>query len=198
MIFSYFGKMDMCAYFGITLMILLVVFRPSFQITFDDSLNYSPNVLRYSSSFLKSLRPLANVNNALVNSIPTNLKPRKRGRRGGIRVRFRKRPFTPPLPSMIIGNARSIVNKIDELTGNVRFLSEYREAGIICVTETWLTEHTTDQCVGIDGFSLFRGDRSNESGKSRGGGVCAYVNSRGVQNTIYTKHTNCAHPTLNF
>lgn len=46
----------------------------------------------------------------------SQIKIRKRGRRGGVRVRSRKRTARKPfLPVIILGNARSIVNKIDEL-----------------------------------------------------------------------------------
>lgn len=39
----------------------------------------------------------------------------KRGCRSGIFARLKRRPHKPPLPSMLLTNARSIVNKIDEL-----------------------------------------------------------------------------------
>lgn len=41
---------------------------------------------------------------------------RKRGRRGGVRQRLRRRGFRRlPLPSIILGNVQSLRNKIDEL-----------------------------------------------------------------------------------
>ncbi len=40
---------------------------------------------------------------------------RKRGKKGGIRVKNRRRPNRLPLPSVMFGNVRSIVNKEDKL-----------------------------------------------------------------------------------
>ena len=42
--------------------------------------------------------------------------------------------------------------------------------------ETWLHEFTPNSEVNIDGFRLYRGDRTLNSNKTRGGGVCLYVN----------------------
>ncbi|KAJ8364456.1 hypothetical protein SKAU_G00132870 [Synaphobranchus kaupii] len=40
---------------------------------------------------------------------------RKRGRRGGIRNRLRRRYTRPPLPSIILSKLRSLNNKVDEI-----------------------------------------------------------------------------------
>ena len=42
---------------------------------------------------------------------------------------------------------------------------------IAIITETWFTDAHIDQLVNIDGYTLFRLDRS----KKKGGGVCIYV-----------------------
>lgn len=39
--------------------------------------------------------------------LPPELRPRKRGRRGGICSRIRKRPFKPPLPSIILSKEQT-------------------------------------------------------------------------------------------
>ena len=39
---------------------------------------------------------------------PREMKPRKRGKRGGIRNRIRNRKSKPPLPTILLGNVRSI------------------------------------------------------------------------------------------
>lgn len=44
---------------------------------------------------------------------------------------------------------------------------------IICVTETWLSDKTSDDVVSIDGYKLIRNDRFY----SRGGGICIYYKS---------------------
>ena len=63
---------------------------------------------------------------------------RKRGRRGGALSRLRQRSFRPPLPSLFLGNARSLPNKVDELTCNIQTRRDYRECSVFCFTETWL------------------------------------------------------------
>jgi len=56
---------------------------------------------------------------------------RKRGRRGGVRQRLRRRGDKPPLPSIILSNVRSLRSKMDELRINRRFCQEYRDSSII-------------------------------------------------------------------
>ena len=63
---------------------------------------------------------------------------RRRGKRGGIRQRVRKRGHRPPLPTITLANVRSIRNKLDELQANLRYDHEYRNCSIICLTETCL------------------------------------------------------------
>lgn len=108
-------------------------------------------------------------------------KRRKRGKRGGVRLRLKKRQLTRlPLPSLILGNAQSLRNKLDELQRNVRFLRDYKDCCVMAFTESWFTEQDSDTDLSIDGFGVpFRQDRDAEmTGKSRGGGVCIYVNKR--------------------
>ena len=113
-------------------------------------------------------------------------------RKGGVRARLRRRPFKPPLPSIVMGNARSLNNKIDELAANTRYLSAYREAGIVCITETWLHDTHPDSCFEPDGFKIYRGDRTKDSGKNTGGGVCALINNKWCSpNNIHITHKSC-------
>ncbi|GFR92463.1 endonuclease domain of the non-LTR retrotransposon LINE-1 [Elysia marginata] len=73
---------------------------------------------------------------------------------------------------------QSLDNKLDELTTNCRFSYAYREAGLICLTETWFNQTAPNSVIGIDKFTVYSSDRSLASGKTRGGGVCVYVNDR--------------------
>ena len=109
-----------------------------------------------------------------------NRRRKKRGSKGGVRQRLRKRKVRPPLPSIILANVQSLRNKHDELVAHTKFLYEYREASLLCLTETWLDDTIANGCLRIDGFSgPIRQDRSAVStGKSRGGGVCVYVSER--------------------
>ncbi|KAJ8371917.1 hypothetical protein AAFF_G00298690 [Aldrovandia affinis] len=103
----------------------------------------------------------------MTHQIPEELKRNSRGRRGrGRRARQRKtkarrekRRFKPYLPSIIMGNVRSLANKMDELTALARSQAEFRECSIMCFTESWLHKDIPDNNVSVDGFQTVRGDR---------------------------------------
>ncbi|XP_039509538.1 uncharacterized protein LOC120464222 [Pimephales promelas] len=119
---------------------------------------------------------------------------RKRGRRGGVRRRLRRTGLRRlPLPSIILGNVQSLRNKVDELQANVKFIPEFKNACIIALTETWLKEHDPSQDFEIDGFDQpIRLDRDAQlTGKTQGGGVCLYVNSRWCK-TIIVRESICS------
>ena len=123
------------------------------------------------SSFNIMKQEVSNLN------IPTII-PRKRGRRGGIKARLRRRFNRPPIPSVILTNARSLNTKFDELRTLCQFDNTFREACLIAITETYLHEEHTDEYASLDNFSLYRSDRSRtDSGKAGGGGCCLYVNN---------------------
>ncbi|MGL5707187.1 MAG: reverse transcriptase family protein, partial [Aeromonas sp.] len=75
---------------------------------------------------------------------------------------------------MLSCNARSLIGKIDDLT-NIIQRHEYKKAGIIMLQESWLHPDIEDDIVRIDGFQLFRNDRSVNFNK-RGGGVVTFIN----------------------
>ena len=79
------------------------------------------------------------------------------------------------MPSVMTGNVRSLNNKINELSSLSKVHSDYRQASIIYLTETWLTENTLSTYYDLDGFSLYRCDRDINSDKTCGGGVCTYI-----------------------
>ena len=110
-------------------------------------------------------------------TIPTELKRKRRGCRAGRRKQERKRRFRPFIPSIIMGNVRSLANKTDELAALTRHQRDFRECSLLCFTETWLTEKTPDSVVSMEGFKMVRADR-NVAGKRRGGGVAVFVNER--------------------
>ncbi len=116
-----------------------------------------------------------------------NIKARKRGKRGGIRLKLKKLGFKRiPLPSIILANVQSLRRKINELQANVRCLREYRDACMIALTETWLNGKDCDTELSLDGFGApLRLDRDPPvTGKSQGGGVCLYVNNRWAKTVI--------------
>ena len=61
---------------------------------------------------------------------------RKRGKRGGLRVKTRRRKSRPFLPVVVLGNLQSIRNKIDELQACAKYFFEYRESSVMCFSET--------------------------------------------------------------
>ncbi len=49
---------------------------------------------------------------------------------------------------------------------------------IICLTETWMSAMVPDSAIELTGFSVHRSDRTKElTGKSRGLGVCFFINN---------------------
>ena len=112
-------------------------------------------------------------------------------KKGGIRVRLRRRKCKHPLPTVIFGNVRSVTKQYSELLCCVKYLRKYREACALCFNETSLHSGIEDSAVDIEGFKLIRGDRNDASGKQRGGGVCACINNKWCNN-ITVKHCACS------
>lgn len=104
---------------------------------------------------------------------------RCRGKQGGVRQCLRRRGNRPALPSIILFNARSLWNKMDELWINSTFRYECRDAYVMAVTETWLQPDVPEAYVEVDGFTQVRMDSDLvRTGKSCGGGVCLYISDR--------------------
>ena len=75
----------------------------------------------------------------IVEVIGKEKKSKKRGSRGGVRERLKKRGSRHPLPTITPSNVRALQNKMDELTALVRFDGDFRRSNLMCFTETWLT-----------------------------------------------------------
>ena len=109
---------------------------------------------------------------------------RKRGKRSGALVRFRRRSSRPPLPAILLSNVRSINNKSDEFLYLLENKREYSDCSVVCLTETWLVPDTPDSAFVPHGFSAYRADRCpTKSGKASGGGICLLVNDRWCTDT---------------
>ena len=129
--------------------------------------------IRYSRSELLSLRPTPGLPHPLIaTDIPIR---RKRGKRGGLKARLRRRPTRPPLPSIVFLNAQSLRKKMDELHIKTRTHNVFRETCVIACCETWLNASVPDHDVLLDGFSLYRSDRTKASGKEGGGKDFAFT-----------------------
>jgi len=90
-------------------------------------------------------------------NIPRELRRKNWGCRAGRRRWLKKRRYRPYLPYIVMGNVRSLVNKMDELTSLTRSESVFREGSVMCFTETWLHDNVPDM--------------------KKGGGVAVYVNN---------------------
>lgn len=95
--------------------------------------------------------------------LPSELRLRKRGKRGGTRCRVRKRPFKPPLPTILMSNVRSLRNKMDLLHARCHI---FRDICIIALSKTWLKESVSDAEVSLDNFTIIRSDRTRLSGRT--------------------------------
>ena len=69
-------------------------------------------------------------------------------------------------------NVRSVFKNLDELS----VLLSQSGLDILLLQETFLNTSVADHFIEIDNYILHRCDRTKESGKSSGGGLCAYVN----------------------
>ncbi len=131
--------------------------------------------------FFTSLFDTCIVCNELNNDYLNNRRRRKKhcGRRAGIRNRLRQRAHSPPLPSILLANVQSLENKMDDLRARISFQRDIRDCTILCLTETWLTSTVPDTAVTpSDNFSVLRMDRTAKAGKTKGGGVCFFINKK--------------------
>ena len=67
--------------------------------------------------------------------------------------------------SVVHYNVQSITNKIDILE------SELSNFDIICLTETWLDERTSNDTISLNEYNLYRRDRAGDNH----GGICVYT-----------------------
>lgn len=79
-------------------------------------------------------------------------------------------------PKILLSNVRSLVGKCDELASTVLTT----KPGVICITETWLTDEVDSLSVSIPGYVQYRSDRKNR----KGGGVAMYVKHDARSRTI--------------
>ncbi|KAI2649485.1 RNA-directed DNA polymerase from mobile element jockey [Labeo rohita] len=119
-------------------------------------------LLTYSRADLLQLRSSALCQQKPPVALPPEIKLRRRGRRGA--------------------NVRSLRNKMDLLHAKCSMERGYKDACIIVLTETWLDEEVPESEVSLDHFTILRADRTHQSGKVRGGGICIYVNNRWCDN----------------
>ncbi len=176
--------MASCLLLLLLVLIIGETFIPCFALDLTLGLQREQNQrLVYSRSVLLSLR---NRHYAAPDHLPAAIRVphtgtqlrRKRGRRGGFRERLRRRSSKSPLPSVILSNVRSLAPKIDELCAITKTCFKYRESNLMVLTESWLHEGIPDSLLELDGYTLVHADRSSDSGKKSGGGVCMNICDR--------------------
>ncbi len=115
---------------------------------------------------------------------------RKRGKRGGIRARLRANPTRPALPTLMLSNVRSLENKLDLIQLTQSTQHEARDCCVFVFTETWLNNNIPDSAIQLNKLTCYRADRdATLSGKSRGGGLCLYINKEWCNNAaVLSKH----------
>lgn len=65
---------------------------------------------------------------------------RKRGQRGGIQARNCRCGYKPVLPSVIMGNVRSLINETDKLTACLKSDRLYQLSSLLSFSETWISD----------------------------------------------------------
>ena len=80
-------------------------------------------------------------------------------------IEIKRKEYTNfQFPNVYLANARSINNKKDDLSCEIKA----NGVDIAVITETWLKENTPNEPLAIQGYDLMRKDRTIK----RGGGVC--------------------------
>ena len=91
------------------------------------------------------------------------------------------------LPNVMVANARSVYNKLNEL----EILVDNNNSDIVFLTETWLTDNILDEAINILGTNLVRLERKHGTG----GGVALLINSKipfKVRDDLYMFMDNCS------
>jgi hypothetical protein len=70
---------------------------------------------------------------------------------------------------------QSLDNKMDELRSRQSYQRDIKNSNILCFTESWLNDNMDN--IQLAGFSVHHQDRTAASGKTRGGGLCLFVNN---------------------
>ena len=93
-----------------------------------------------------------NYKHQVKNIDPGLLRSWKRGRRGGVRVNHSNKNGKVPLPAIVLTNARSIRNKLDEMYGLLKTNRLRNQSQLVCITESWLTPDISHSRTEIAGY----------------------------------------------
>ena len=150
--------------------------------------------LRISDSFMDNLRLLPEIARspeAMHSARPGGSARRRRrdrkqrrGKHGGLRAKLKLTPHRLSLPSIFLANVRSLLNKMEEIRLNITYSKRLLNCNVLIFTETWLNSGIPDNAIELAGRHTFRADRTLDgSGKTRGGGLCIYINKAWCTNS---------------
>lgn len=114
----------------------------------------------------------------------------KRGCRAGLLARLRKQAHKPPLRAYFSPTPGPWSTKWTRWNYSWRKNNCLRDCCVLVIAETWLHPAIPDAAVQLAGRTTHRQDRSKDSGKTRGGGLCAYVHNFGLSSRII--HSYCS------
>lgn len=101
----------------------------------------------------------------------------------------KENPHKPPVPSLFITNTRLFPNKIDKLKLSLSSRTQIQDSCVMIITETCLKLKVLDTAIELTGYITHCSDCNNNSGQSRRGGLCIYINKHRCPNTaIIDKH----------
>ncbi len=86
-----------------------------------------------------------------------------------------------PTPSLFVTNTRSLTNKVDELELITSTQKTIQDCCVLVILETFLNPAIPEEAIQLTGH-----DRTADSGKSRGGGLCVYTNNFWCTNAAIT------------
>ncbi len=90
----------------------------------------------------------------------------------------------------MLSNVRSLENKLDLIQLSRSTQHEARYCCVFVFTETWLNDNILDSAIQLNMLTCYRADRDTAlSGKTRGGGLCMYINKEWCNNAaVLSKH----------
>lgn len=91
-----------------------------------------------------------------------------------------------------MSNVRSLCNKMDEVSLLLRTNKDFERNSSVFFCETWLNGNIADTAVDLPGFQLISAGRDSlASAKSKGLGVCFYINNDWCVDTAKI-HQHCS------
>ncbi|KAK3531512.1 hypothetical protein QTP70_023859 [Hemibagrus guttatus] len=113
--------------------------------------------------FPSFLAPTTDLLAILIKEACNKVKSRRRGKCSGVLMWLRRRGLRTALPGIFLSNVCSLCNKMDELTLQINKNKDFPTSCVLCFT--------------------YRVDRHTKlSGKTKGGGICFYINNSWCNN----------------